>query len=156
MLKRTQQELLIGKRDGRQVSFDDNLIRIAISKAFCAEQQVQDSGALDQALLDRIDQMTLDVVATVLEEATDNILDVERIQDAVERTLMRYEFYSVARRYILYREEHARMRTLRAEERLEIDSPFPSILVNRDGRMENVDFERLREQNGNACLGLED
>ncbi len=156
MLKRTQQELLIGKRDGRQVSFDENLIRIAISKAFCAEQQVQDSGSLDQALLDRIDQMTLDVLATVMEEATDSVLDVERIQDAVERTLMRYEFYSVARRYILYREEHARMRKLRAEERLEIDSPFPSILVNRDGRMENVDFERLREQIGNACLGLEE
>lgn len=156
MLDRTQQDLLVCKRDGRQVVFDDNLVRIAISKAFCAEQQVQDSAALEQGLLDRIDQMTLDVVASLVEEAGDSVLDVERIQDAVERTLMRYEFYSVARRYILYREEHARMRKLRAEERMEIDSAFPTIMVNRDGRMENVDFDRLREQIGNACYGLED
>ncbi|MDP1563724.1 MAG: ribonucleoside-diphosphate reductase subunit alpha [Pirellulaceae bacterium] len=155
MLNRTQQDLVVGKRDGRQVSFNENLIRIAISKAFCAEQQVQDSASLDQTLLDRIDQMTLDVLASLVEEAGEQALDVEKIQDSVERTLMRYEYYSVARRYILYREEHARMRKLRAEERLEIDTPFPSVLVNRDGRMENVDFDRLREQIGNACLGLE-
>lgn len=155
MLNRMQQELLVEKRDGRQVSFDENLIRIAISKAFCAEQQVQDSASLEQTLLDRIDQMTLDVVASLLDESGEGAVDVERVQDAVERTLMRYEFYSVARRYILYREEHARMRKLRAEERLEIESPFPSILVNRDGRMENVDFDRLREQISVACFGLE-
>jgi ribonucleoside-diphosphate reductase alpha chain len=143
MLNRTQQDLLVEKRDGRQVSFNENLIRIAISKAFCAEQQVEDSASLDQAVLDRIDQMTLDVLASLTEEAGDRALDVEKIQDVVERTLMRYEYYSVARRYILYREEHARMRKLRAEERLEIDTPFPSVLVNRDGRMENVDFDRL-------------
>lgn len=155
MLNRTQQELLVAKRDGRQVSLNENLIRIAISKAFCAEQQVQDSTSLDQVVLDRIDQMTLDVLASLVEEAGESAIDVEKIQDCVERTLMRYEYYSVARRYILYREEHARMRKLRAEERLEIDTPFPSVLVNRDGRMENVDFDRLREQISNACLGLE-
>jgi len=156
MLKGTQQELSVRKRDGRQVSFDASLVRIAIGKAFCAENQVQESWALDQDLLDKIDQMTSDVMVSVAEQSMDSGIDVEKVQDAVERVLMQHEYYTVARRYILYREEHARMRKLRSEEAMENDSPFPSFMVKRGDRLENLDFDRLRQQIENACLGLED
>ena len=38
MLKATKQELNVKKRDGRVVSFDPQLIALAIQKAFCAER----------------------------------------------------------------------------------------------------------------------
>lgn len=156
MLKKSRTELAVRKRDGRQVSLDSSLINIAIQKAFCAQREAENSGALDQDLLDRIDQMTDDILASIIEQSVDSIVDVERIQDEVERALMRYEFYDVARRYIVYREEHARMRKLRGEENFDSDSAFPSFMVKRDNVLENLDFDRLRQQIENACRGLED
>jgi ribonucleoside-diphosphate reductase alpha chain len=74
----------------------------------------------------------------------------------VERELMKNEFFSVARRYILYRAEHSKMRQLRAEERMESDEAFPSIMISRDGVLENLDFDRLRQQVETACRGFEE
>lgn len=155
MLKGTQQELMVRKRDGRVVGFDGNLVRVAIGKAFCAEKQVKEMSALSPDQLEKIERIYEDVLAAVT-QSPDESLDVEKIQDIVERELMRYEFYSVARRYILYREEHARMRKLRAEEAFDSSDPFPAIMVKRGDRLENMDFDRLHEQIANACLGLED
>ena len=87
---------------------------------------------------------------------TQDGIDVERIQDVVEQELMRAEHYAVARRYILYRAERKKVRQLRAEERMESTEPFPSIMVNRNGQSENLDFPRLRAQVDKACEGLSD
>lgn len=157
MLKATQQELNVRKRDGRVVSFDADRIIRAIQKAFCAEQNLRDSAELNNRLLEEINQITGDVVATVEREAaTDLGIDVEEIQDAVERQLMKAEHFSVARRYILYRAEHNKIRLLRAEERMDTSEPFPNLMVTRDGKLENLDFPRLRQQITNACDGYTD
>ena len=157
MIKATQQDMLVQKRDGRTVSFDSSLITTAIRKAFCAERKVEDHANLERDLLDQIDHMVQEVVSVAHGKSpTEQGIEVEKIQDIVERELMRNEFYSVARRYILYREEHKRMRQLRAEERMESSEPFPSIMVDVDGTTENMDFDRLRKQLEQACRGLED
>ena len=52
-------------------------------------------------------------IVTVREPAEP--VTVEQIQDVVEISLMRREHFHVARRYILYRTEHARMRAIRGE-----------------------------------------
>ena len=57
MLKATKQELNVKKRDGRVVSFDPQLITLAIQKAFCAEQGLNEAAELDAALLEQIDQI---------------------------------------------------------------------------------------------------
>lgn len=157
MLNATQQDLLVRKRDGRVVAFDGQRIERAIGAAFCAERAVSEVSKLEDTIRERIVTMVESVIQNATEMSTDGQgVEVERVQDLVERELMRQQFFSVARRYILYREEHARIRQLRAEERLDSSEPFPTMMVSRDGKLEDLDFERLREQLRVACEGLED
>ena len=150
-------ELVTRKRDGRAVLFDASLIVMAMQKAFTAELKLADTTALDQTLQTEIEQMTASVVNEIKNLATASEgVSVEQIQDLVEKELMRGEHFAVARRYILYRAEHNKMRQLRAEERMESDHPFPSVMVKRDGVMEDLDFDRLRNQVSDACDGLSD
>ena len=148
-------ELVTRKRDGRAVLFDADLIARAMEKAFCAERKLESVAALEDSLKVEIQTMTASVVGEIKELATTaDGVSVEQIQDLVEKELMRGEHFSVARRYILYRAEHNKMRQLRAEERMESDNPFPSVMVKRDGVMEDLDFDRLRNQVNEACDGL--
>ena len=143
------------KRDGRMVSFDSALVMRAIEKAFCAERGFESVDQLDAEILAEIAVMTQSVVEDISEQAvTAEGVSVEAIQDTVEKELMRGEHFSVARRYILYRAEHNKIRRLRAEENMESDEAFPSVMVKRDGQMENLDFVRLRAQVDTACEGL--
>ena len=150
-------ELVTRKRDGRAVLFDPTLIARAMEKAFCAEMKLNNATLLEDDLKTEIQQMTDNVVQSVkaLALSTEGVT-VEQIQDLVEKELMRADHFAVARRYILYRAEHEKMRRLRAEERMESDSPFPSVMVKRDGVMEDLDFDRLRSQVEVACEGLGD
>ncbi|MDE0937674.1 MAG: ribonucleoside-diphosphate reductase subunit alpha [Mariniblastus sp.] len=155
MLKTTQ-ELNVRKRDGRVLTFEPALITKAIQKAFCAEHKFSEINQLDAAQLLVADSITELVVSEVKEEAlTDKGVTVEHIQDVVERQLMKQEYFSVARRYILYRAEHSKIRQLRAEERMDSTDPFPGTMVNRGGQLENLDFDRLRSQVDSACVGLD-
>jgi len=86
----------IKKRDGSIVAFDAGKIFTAIQKAAQAVGGMTDADV--QAVTD-------DVVAGIGDEPT-----VEGVQDAVELTLMRRGFPAVAKAYILYRSEHARIR----------------------------------------------
>ncbi len=153
--KKTATELNAKKRDGRVVSFDSSLIVKAIEKAFCAERGLEDVTRLDAGLRAEISVMTDSVVEDVQElAATSTGVTVEAIQDTVEKELMRGEHFGVARRYILYRAEHNKIRQLRAEENMESDEAFPSMMVTRNGQLENLDFGRLRDQVDAACEGL--
>ncbi len=157
MLSATETALLVAKRDGRIVSFDRQLITVAIQKAFCADRNLESPDALDANTLAQIEEMVDRVVAEICEPGpADPAASVEQIQDAVERELMRQQFFSVARRYILYREEHTRIRLLRAEDRMDSGEPFPRIMVTRGDQTENLDFDRLRGQLATACRGLDD
>lgn len=155
MLKTTQ-EMNVRKRDGRVLTFEPALITKAIQKAFCAEHKFSEINQLDAEQLLVADSITELVVSEVKEEAlTDKGVTVEHIQDVVERQLMKQEYFSVARRYILYRAEHNKIRQLRAEERMDSTDPFPGTMVNRGGQLENLDFARLRSQVDSACDGLD-
>lgn len=152
-----KKELLVKKRDGRMVSFEPGLIERAIQKAFCAEHKTADASDLPDSIAASIAQIYANVIEKVTSlEIANNGVDVERVQDLVEQSLMGEGFYSVARRYILYREEHARIRQLRAEEQMESDQPFPAVMVNRSGQLEDFDFEKLRRQLTVACEGFEE
>jgi len=150
-------ELVAHKRDGRAVLFDASLITRAMEKAFCAEMKLDSTMALQDSLKVEIKEMTSSIVQEVKSLALSGEgVSVEQIQDLVEKELMRGDHFAVARRYILYRAEHNKMRQLRAEERMESDSPFPSVMVKRDGVMEDLDFDRLHNQVAEACEGLSD
>ncbi|WP_436717023.1 ribonucleoside-diphosphate reductase subunit alpha [Roseiconus lacunae] len=107
---------VVRKRDGRLVDFEPECVAKAIDKAFRAELNLADQQPLDSAIREDIDS----IVGQVAEVATDRDavepVTVEQIQDVVEIGLMRREHFRVARRYILYRTEHARIRAIRGED----------------------------------------
>ena len=86
------------KRDGRWVAFDLEKIRRAIAAAG------EVTGAFEGA---RAGDLAEAVLARLLDRRE---LDVERVQDSVERVLMEAGYYTTARAYIVYRERHGRLR----------------------------------------------
>lgn len=89
------------KRNGQVIDFDLRKIDVAIRKAFESEHEAYDP----------------QVVASVQREleahgATESI-SVETIQDMVERALMEYKHYAVAKAFILYRHHHEEARFIR-------------------------------------------
>ncbi len=155
MLKEVETKLVIRKRDGRMVDFDRTLIARAMAKAFCADKGLEDAKLLDASILQKIDAMTEEVVVEAVQRANrGEAVTVEKIQDLVESELMRGEFYSVARRYILYRADHAKMRKLRSPGAGSSLEDPPLSMINSDGETEVLDFNRLRSQVDRACEGL--
>ncbi len=151
-------QMLVRKRDGRLVPFTGDLIAIAMVKAFCAEHGVINTDELDPALVEKVSSMTSEVVAKVQRlSQTATGVDVEQVQDEVEKELMRHQFYSVARRYILYRESQAQRRQKMGESEMVTPSIAAAAMqVDVDGQMEQLDLARLERQLEQACQGLPD
>ena len=91
------------KRDGRQVAFDAAKITAAIEKAGKA------TGEFDREVARRLTMRVLTVMTHLFSGACPT---VEDIQDAVEDVLIASDFRRAAKSYIIYREQHARMREI--------------------------------------------
>ncbi len=111
----------VRKRDGREIEFDRSRVAVAIEKAFRAEMNLADGQPLDSELAGDIERVVEQVGQIVTATDRNQTVTVEQIQDVVEIGLMRQEHFRVARRYILYRTEHARMRAIRGDDR-QVDS----------------------------------
>lgn len=92
----------ITKRDGRQVPFNKNKITTAILKAFIAVDGEVSNYASEKA------NKIADFIESKIQQEQ---LSVEEIQDLVEKGLMSTKRKDVARAYITYREERARVRS---------------------------------------------
>lgn len=91
----------IKKRDGREVTFDENKITEAIFKAAKAV------GGADKQLAM---ELTLDVLRLLKQEYTSGMYGVEEVQDAVEKILIEKGHAKTGKAYILYRDKRTRMR----------------------------------------------
>lgn len=90
--------LKVEKRNGQVVDFEAEKIEIAVSKAMRETEKGADENLAKQIAEDTISEFSsLDVV------------NIEKIQDYVEIQLMKYR-PEVARKYIIYREERAKLR----------------------------------------------
>ncbi len=96
----------VRKRNGKIVQFDIEKISNAIKKAFEAEDVNYDDNI--------IDFLALKVTAEFSSKVEDNIVNVEDIQDAVEKTLIKAGYDKVAKAYILYRKLHDKMRNMKS------------------------------------------
>lgn len=94
----------IRKRNGNIVTFDMNRIQIAIGKAFDACQA--DQGDVPMIAADVLQ----DLETIQKSRGEDSVITVETVQDEVEKNLIKYNKYEVAKAYILYREKRAAMR----------------------------------------------
>jgi len=152
----TAMELLARKRDGRLVVFERSRIESAVTKAFRADLGLGDAQPLSSDAEKEIQIVSDAVVERAMASASQGeSVDVERIQDAVEIQLMRRGHYGIARRYIVYREEHARARVLRSGG-AEQDHPAARYAVlYADGTRMPFDPLRVQRRVRQACAGLE-
>jgi len=151
---RARHEWLVRKRDGRTVPFDSERIQAAVANAFRAELNLAEGQPLEAEV--RSD------IGAIAEAAANDVgawasrpegVDVEKVQDLVEMELMARGHYRVARRYIIYRSEHAKMRAIRGEPAA-VTGPTIFVVL-ADGSSVPFDPERVRRRLGIACRGLE-
>ncbi len=157
MIQATE-EWLVRKRDGRVVPFDPSLIERALGKAFRAELTLDHEQPLDADTKTDIARMSEEVLEEISPLArSKNGVEVEKVQDFVEMTLMRHGHFRVARRYIVYRAERAKLRALRAPVPTEDEAPAkPRLHVTLDdGVRVPFDEGRIRRRLAEACRGLE-
>lgn len=96
----------VKKREGKIVEFDLEKIKTAMKKAFAAENKNTND--------DIIDFMVLKVTADFEPKIKNNIINVEDIQDSVEKVLSASGYSDVAKSYILYRKLHEKMRNVKS------------------------------------------
>ncbi|MBA62285.1 MAG: ribonucleoside-diphosphate reductase subunit alpha [Planctomycetaceae bacterium] len=154
----TQAEWNVRKRDGRFVAFEGSLISRAISNAFRAELNLAETQPLEEVTLEEIARMTESIISEMAPLATTgNGIEVEKVQDLVEMELMRRGHYRIARRYIVYRSEHAKVRALRApESEIETEDSVRIHVTLEDGSRVAFDENRVRRRLIMACQGLEE
>ena len=97
-LPHSRRPVSLRKRDGRLVAFE----RVKIERALMAAGNA--SGEFVAAQACALAEL---VLARLMAHET---LDVEQVQDQVERVLMEAYYYATARAYIVYREQHGRLR----------------------------------------------
>ena len=83
------------KRDGRKVEYDSDKIVIAISQA---NKEVGGK--------DKISRANIEFITKYIESLEKSTMSVEDIQDIIERKLMELGKFTLAKKYILYREKH--------------------------------------------------
>jgi ribonucleoside-diphosphate reductase alpha chain len=140
------------RRDGSVSAFDPTKIAVAMTKAFLAVEGR--SAAASSRVHETVEHLTSEVVAALTRRGDgDRIVHIEDVQDQVELALMRSEHPKVARAYVLYREEHARIRQAQAV----VATPtVPAVNVRHaDGVLRPLDEARLWLVVEEAAAGLD-
>ena len=96
----------IVKRDGEQVDFRLDKISGAIIKAFDATRV--------QYNQDIIDLLALRVTADMQTKVKEGLIQVEEIQDSVEKVLEQAGYAEAAKAFILYRKQREKMRNMKS------------------------------------------
>lgn len=133
---------VIKKRDGKLVSYDISKIIIAISKAIEAVENKFDNIAQK---LDEHNSLKLANEVEKTLEQQNHIPSVEDIQDAVEKILIKNNFPEAAKAFILYRDQHNKIRD---SKKLVVD-----IINTMDGYLNQSDWRVKENSNVNFSLG---
>ena len=147
-------KLRVIKRNGKVVPFEDDKIKVAITKAFLAVES--GNAAASERIHTKVNELTKNVVDVFKRRMpSGGTLHIEEIQDQVELQLMRSEELDVAKSYILYRAGRTQERK---KETIEIDIPdVPNINITKtDGSIVPLDVEKVAGLINDACDGLEE
>ena len=142
------------RRNGKVTPFDASKIEVAMTKAFLA---VEGGGA---AASGRVHEKVRSLTKQVASAVTRNLqgggtVHIEDIQDQVELVLMRSGEQKVARSYVLYREDRAKERSVKASDSLPLENTGVRVKYS-DGSLRPLDELRLRRLVEEACEGIED
>jgi anaerobic ribonucleoside-triphosphate reductase len=124
----------IKKRDGRIVEFDSSKITAAIAKAGKATGEFGDRETR---------KLTLRVLTLAHELRLGPMPEVEEIQDIVEHVLLDSPFHSTAKAYIIYREQHAQIRSITTKANVDLVDHY----------IQRLDW-KIKE-NSNMCYSLQ-
>ena len=147
-------KLRVIKRNGKVVPFEDDKIKVAITKAFLAVES--GNAAASERIHTKVNELTNNVVEVFKRRMpSGGTLHIEEIQDQVELQLMRSEELEVAKSYILYRAGRTQERK---KESIDIDIPdVPKINITKtDGSLVPLDVEKVANLINDACEGLEE
>src|SRR5688500_3047593 len=138
------------RRNGAVVGFEPAKISVAMTKAFLAVNGSQ--GAAPARVRELVAGLTEAAVGALLRRPPQGgTVHIEHIQDQAELALMRSGEHDVARAYVVYREERAK---LRAQEKS--SKAAGGIQVVDNGQRRPLDRDALRALVVAACEGLPD
>ena len=147
-------KLRVIKRNGKVVAFEEDKIKVAITKAFLANES--GNAAASERIHKKVNQISVGVLGVFERRMpSGGTLHIEEIQDQVELQLMRAEELEVARSYILYRAGRTQERkkeapTIDISNRLEIN------ITKSDGTLVPLDVNKVALLINDACEGLEE
>ena len=144
-------QLRVIKRNGAVVAYDESKISVAITKAYLAVEggQAAASTRIHESVAQLARQIT-DIFKRRMPSG--GTIHIEDIQDQVELALMRTGEHKIARSYVIYRADHARIREQNKEQR---EENHPEITVTlEDGREGPLDTSRLLTVITEACDNL--
>ena len=132
------------KRDGRTTSFEKGKIVLAILKAFKAVD-----GEITEYAQEKAEKISNYIEKKIIKEEK---LDVETIQDLVEKGLMATKRKDVARAYITYRNDRARARNWNTNMMQTIKEKLEA--SNVENQNANVDEQSFGGRRGEASAAL--
>jgi ribonucleoside-diphosphate reductase alpha chain len=147
-------KLRVIKRNGKVVAFEEDKIKVAITKAFLATES--GNAAASERIHKKVNQLTEGVIEVFERRMpSGGTLHIEEIQDQVELQLMRTEELEVARSYILYRAGRTQERK---KETPEVNiSNRPNINITKtDGSLVPLDIDKVALLINDACDGLDE
>ena len=138
---------IVVKRDGREVVFQPDKVRLAVTKAF---SEVDKIAATD------LDDKTIAIIDKIVNEISNSAIkkmSVEQIQDIVETKLMNSLRKDVAKAYIIYRDGRTKIRERNSKLVQVVLERVNSTVDNRSNA--NVDEKSFsgREKEASADIG---
>jgi len=124
----------IKKRNGSVVEFDSSKITAAITKAGKATGEFKEREAK---------KLALRVLTLAHDLRLGPVPEVEEIQDIVERVLLDSPYYKTAKAYILYREQHAQIRSIATKANVDLVDHY---IQREDWKV---------KENSNMCYSLQ-
>ena len=151
----TPGQMRVIKRNGSVVPYNQEKIAIAITKAFLAVEG--GAAAASTRIHNKVNELANSVTITFSRRMpSGGTLHIEEIQDQVELELMRSEERTVARSYVLYREERTKARKEETgEEEQHEEKPGIKVVLD-DGSESTLDTQRINTIVEEACEGLLD
>ncbi len=149
-------QIRVIKRNGSVVPYHGGKIAIAMTKAFLAVEG--GTAAASTRVHELVAKLTDQITATFKRRMpSGGTIHIEEIQDQVELTLMRTGEHKVARNYVIYRAERAKVREEKHNQSNTSHLEFPQINIKGiDGELKPLDIERVKTVVSEACVDLKD
>lgn len=145
-------QIRVIKRNGAVVGYDESKVAVAITKAYLAVEG--GTAAASSRVHETVTKLGKQITTIFRRRMpSGGTIHIEDIQDQVELALMRTGEHKVARSYVLYRAERARVRD---QQRARDHEDTNAITVTyANGTQGPLDTTRLRTVIDEACEGLE-